>query len=60
LKGRVHGALKIGKTIKELRSIAQECRNADRESTDPELFEFLQEVSQVLNAFADALEEYNQ
>jgi hypothetical protein len=53
-------ALKISGIIKELRSIAQECKKASRESGDEELSEFLLEVSVTLSSFAEVLEEYNQ
>ena len=53
-------ALKIRRLIKELRSTAQECKSAARESPDKELSEYLTEVSVVLTSIASALEEYDQ
>jgi hypothetical protein len=52
--------LKIGEIVKELRSIAQECKKASRESSAEELSEFLLETSVILSSFADTLAEYNQ
>ena len=52
--------LKIGEIVKELRSVAQECKKASRESSDEELSEFLLETSVILSSFADTLAEYNQ
>jgi hypothetical protein len=52
--------LKIGRIIKELRSIAQECKNAARGSADEELSEYLMEVSVILRSIASVLEEYDQ
>jgi hypothetical protein len=50
----------IAEIIRDLRSLAQECKNAARDSVDEELSEYLTEMSVDLNAFADILSEYNQ
>lgn len=50
----------VGSIIKELRSIAQECKRASRDSPDEELSEYLQEVSVIQTSIASVLEEYDQ
>jgi len=50
----------VGSIIKELRSIAQECKIAARAATDEERSEYLQEVSVILRSIASVLVEYDQ
>ena len=50
----------VGSIIKELRSIAQECKFAAPAAVDEELSEYLQEVSVILRSIASVLEEYDQ
>ena len=50
----------VGSIIKGLRSIAQECKQASRDSPDEELSEYLQGVSVMLTSIASVLEEYDQ
>ena len=50
----------VGSIIKELRSIAQECKIAAPAAIDEELSEYLQEVSVILRSIASVLEEYHQ
>jgi hypothetical protein len=50
----------VGSIIKELRSIAQECKIAALTAIDEELSEYLQEVSVILRSIASVLEEYDQ
>jgi hypothetical protein len=52
--------LNIDKIIKELRSIAQECKTAARDCQDEELADYLQEITIILRSIASVLEEYNQ
>jgi hypothetical protein len=50
----------VGSIIKKLRPIAQDCKQASRDSPDEELAEYLQEVSVILTSIASVLEEYDQ
>jgi hypothetical protein len=50
----------IDKIIKDLRSIAQECKKASRDCPDEELKNYLEEISVILRSIASVLEEYNQ
>jgi hypothetical protein len=50
----------VGSINKGLRSIAQECKQASRDSPDEELSEYLQGVSVMLTSIASVLEEYDQ
>jgi hypothetical protein len=46
--------------MKELRSIAQECKKTARDCADEELSDYLEEVSVILTSIASVLDEYNQ
>ena len=52
--------MKVGKIIKELRSLAQECKTASRDCPDEELSEYLLEISVIFRSIASVLEEYDQ
>jgi hypothetical protein len=52
--------LKVDKISKELRSLAQECKQAARDCPDEELAEYLQEINVMLRSIASVLDEYNQ
>ena len=51
---------KIHRIIQQLRSTAQQCKTASRDTPDEELSEYLQEVSVILRSIASVLEEFDQ
>ena len=60
LSPRLFAARPVGSIIKELRSIADDCKIAAPAAIDEELSEYLQEVNVVLRSIASVLEEYDQ
>jgi len=52
--------LKVDQISKELRTLAQACKQAARDRADEELSDYLQEISVMLRSIASVLDEYNQ